>query len=183
MNDGSGFGSGGAPFEYTVKENAGNILLFKRVSLVALYMLWAVAWLLAGAMLKIILPLLALIPISLWILVYFTWRFTQVEYEYSFFGGVLTVSRVLGGKSRRTLSEISLRTLASVYPCDEKNAARIEAFGAVRTVFAASSEDSESLYALLWNDEENGKTVLYFDANEKALKIIRYYNVSAMCGR
>ena len=183
MQDGVGFGSGGAPFEYTVSESAGTALLFKRISFLALYVLWGVGWLLAGVMLKLILPLLALIPISLWILVYCTWRFTQVEYEYSFFGGSVTVCRVLGGKSRRTLTTVSLRSLSAVYPCDEQNVARIEAFGAQRSIFAASSEDSDTLYALLWNDEKNGKTVLYFDANEKALKIIRYYNASAMCGR
>lgn len=180
MNTDSGIGSVSSPYEYTVAEQKGRSLLFKRVTLIALYALWAAAWLILGTALRIIAPLLAFIPLTLWMLVFFTWRYTQVEYEYSFFAGVLTVSRVLGGRSRRKLTEVSLRDLASVRPCNDENAARIDAFGAEHIVFAASSSEAESLYAALWSDEESGKQVLYFEPTEKALKIIRYYNASAL---
>ena len=180
MNTDSGFGSNSAPYEYTVAEQKSRALLFKRVTLIAVYVLWAAAWLILGITIGIIAPLLAFIPLTLWILVFFTWRLTQVEYEYSFFAGTLTVSRVLGGRSRRRLIEVSIRDLASVCPCDEENAARIDAYGAAHTVFAASSSESENLYAALWNDDDSGKHVLYFEPDEKAVKIIRYYNAPAL---
>lgn len=180
MNTDSGFGSNSAPYEYTVAEQKSKALLFKRVTLIAIYVLWAAAWLILGIAVRIIAPLLAFIPLTLWILVFFTWRRTQVEYEYSFFAGALSVSRVLGGRSRRLLIEVSIRDLASVYPCDQEYAAHIDAYGAERIVFAASSSESEKLYAALWNDEDSGKHVLYFEPDEKAIKIIRYYNVSAL---
>ena len=180
MNTDNGLGSNSTPYEYTVAEQTGKALIFKRVTLIAIYILWAVAWLILGISLRIIAPLLAFIPLTLWMLIFFTWRYTQVEYEYSFFAGVLTVSRVLGGRSRRKLTEVSLRDLASVRPCNDENAAHIDAFGAEHTVFAASSSEAEGLYAALWSDEESGKQVLYFEPTEKALKIIRYYNASAL---
>lgn len=180
MNTDSGFGTNGAPYEYTVAEQKNTALLFRRVTLVALYILWASVWLVVGIAIRLIAPLLAFIPLTLWILIFFTWRLTQVEYEYSFFAGVLTVSRVLGDRSRRTLVEVSLKNLSSVYPCTEEYAERIDAFHADRTVLAASSSESDGLYAALWSDEENGRQTLYFEPNEKALKIIRYYNASAL---
>ena len=180
MNTDSGFGSNGAPYEYTVSEQNSKALLFRRITLIAVYMLWVAVWLILGITLRIIAPLLALIPISLWILIFFSWRVTQVEYEYSFFSGILTVSRVLGGRSRRCLAEIPLRGLDAVYPCTDEHAARIDAFGAEHTLFAASDPEAVGLYALLWRDEENVKHALYFEPSEKALKIIRYYNASAV---
>lgn len=180
MNADSGFGANGAPYEYTVAEQKNKAWTFRRATLVALYVLWAAVWLVVGIAIRLIAPLLAFVPLTLWALIFFTWRLTQVEYEYSFFSGVLTVSRVLGGRSRRTLVEIPLRSLSSVYPCTEEYAERIDAFRADRVLLAASSSESDGLYAALWNDEENGRQALFFEPNEKALKIIRYYNASAL---
>lgn len=182
MNDrATGFGAGSAPYEYAVSEKKTRTLLFKRISLVAIYILWVLAWLIAGVIIKLIVPLLAFIPLSLWILVFFTWRLTQVEYEFSFFAGELTVSRVLGGRSRRVLCVISLKRVELLIPCaiDEANT-RIDRFSPQKVLFAASSEDSPYLFAALFIDEDNTPSVLYFEPDAKARRIVRYYNATAI---
>jgi hypothetical protein len=180
MNDNAGFGSAGVPYEYTVSEQKNAALTFKKISLMTLYVLWVGGLLLLGAQIKLILPLLALIPVTTWMLIFFTWRLTQVEYEYSFFTGELTVCRILGGRSRKVLVKVKLRDLCDVYPCSNTVAAeRVEAFAADRTVFAASSPQSATLCSAMWKDESNQKITLFFDCNEKAAKILRYYNASA----
>ena len=180
MNENAGFGSAGIPYEYTVSEQKNAALTFKKLSLLALYVLWVVGLLLLGMQIKLILPLLALIPVTLWMLVFFTWRLTQVEYEYSFFAGDMTVCRVLGGKSRKTLAKIKLRELCHVYPCyNHANAEQIDAFAADRIIFAASSSQAPTVCAVMWKSEDDVKTTLFFDCNEKAAKILRYYNASA----
>ncbi len=176
----NGFNTSGAPFEYTVAERNGTKLLFKRLTLIALYVLWVAVWLLIGAAARVIVPLLALVPISLWILIFLTWRLTQVEYEYSFFAGVLTVSRVLGGRTRRELCRVTIRNAVSVLPCEEEFTSQIEKFDAERTVFAASDQNAPDLYAMLWCDEDGTRSLLLFEPNEKALKILRYYNMSSV---
>lgn len=180
MNNENGFGAGSVPYEYTVKEEKNSTLIFKRVTLIALYVLWTAALVLVGFFLGALVPFAAIAAISVGVLIFFTWRLTQVEYEYSFFAGTLTVSRVLGGRTRRVLTEIDLRTLSSVYPCDEENAPRIESYTADRTVFAASSSDCPDLCAAMWNDGEGCKSILYFEPNEKAVRIMRQYNISAV---
>ncbi|MBE6601869.1 MAG: hypothetical protein E7637_05120 [Ruminococcaceae bacterium] len=183
MDRESGFGANGAPYEYTVSEAKSKTLLFKKITLVAVYCLWAVAWFSVGLMTKLLVPFLALVPLSLWILVFLTWRYTQIEYEYSYFTGILTVNKILGSRSRKQLAKITIRDLTAVYPCDEEYAARIEAFGENKTVFAASSENAPNLYAALWTDESGVKHALYFEPNEKAIKILKYYNITAVTMR
>lgn len=180
MNHESGYGANGIPYEYTVAERKSAVLRLKKLTLIILYCLYAVGLFVLGATLRLVAPLIALVPVTLWMIIFFTWRYTQVEYEYSYFAGVLTVSRVLGGRSRKKLAEITLKGVTAVYRCDEEGAERIEAFGEEKTVFAASSAEAEGLYAALWCDEDGKKHALYFEPTEKALKIIRYYNASAV---
>ena len=179
MNYESGFGANGVPYEYTVAEKKDAGLIFKRVTLLALYVLYAAALLVAGVMIKLIVPMLALVPLTLWIIVFFTWRITQVEYEYSFFAGVLTVCRVLGGRSRKKLCEITIRQLSGVYSCDDDQP-RIDAFAPEKVIFAASDENASALCAALWTDEDGVRRALFFEPNEKAVKILKYYNMSAV---
>ena len=180
MNNENSLGASGAPYEYTVKEAHSSALIFKRVTLIAIYALWVAGLVLAGVLLKAPVPMAAIALISVWVLYFFTWRLTQVEYEYSFFAGTLTVCRVLGGRARRVLTEANLRALSSVYPCDEEHMPRIEAYGAECTLFAASSVESPTLYAAMWCDEDNIKSILYFEPNEKALSIMRRHNAAAV---
>lgn len=176
----SGFNTSGAPYEYTVAEKKDTKLLFKRITLIAIYVLWGTLFLFAGFALRIIVPFLAFIPLSLWVLIFLTWRLTQVEYEYSFFGGVLTVSRVLGGRTRRELCAINIKSASDILPYDDAYMQKIENFSADRTFLAASSNDALNLYCILWTDEENRRNALFFEPTEKALKILRYYNMSAV---
>ena len=180
MDQNSGFGTNGIPFEYTVAEQKSKILIFKKITLIVLYCLWAAGWLLVGFSTRLLVPFLALVPLSLWVLVFLTWRLTQVEYEYSYFAGVLTVCRIRGSRSRKKLAEIAIRDIAAIYPCDEEHTAQIEAFGETKTIFAASGTTAPNLWVALWTNESDSKVALYFEPNEKALKILKYYNSSAL---
>ena len=179
MNSDSGFGSSGAPFEYTVAEANNKALKTKKALFLAGYVLYV---LVVFAVLTSINPyLIALVPVTLWMVIWLTWRFTQVEYEYSFFAGALTVSRVLGNRTRKKLLEIRIQNFSSVFAATEMNQSKIEAFAAENTIFAASEAKAENLWVALWTDAESGKRMaLYFEPNEKAIKILKYYNASAM---
>lgn len=170
--------SAGIPYEYTVKQKKTVVLTLKRVSLIVFYTLWALLLLLIGLRVRLIVPFLALVPLSIWGWVFFTWRFTQVEYEYSYFAGTLTVSRILGGRSRKRLAEITLRDLIFVRPCTEEAITRVESMQTQKPILAASSIDSPDLYVALWSEDDD-RRALYFEPTDKALKIIRSHNLSA----
>ena len=180
MDSSSGFGANGAPYEYAVGEAKSATLTAKKAALITAYVLCGVLFFAIGAFTRLLVPVLALVPLSIWIFVFFTWRYTQVEYEYSFFSGKLTVARILGGRTRRTLVEVTIRDLASVFPYTDENVQKAERFGAEVTWFAASGMEASDLYVALWQDKERDKKcMLCFNANEKAIRIMRYYNISA----
>ena len=164
MND-LGIGSGMA-YEYVVNEKKNATVVCKRICLLLLYVLWAAGFLVVGMTTRLLVPLMALVPLSLWIIVFLTWRFTQIEYELSFFSGVVTVSRIYGGRTRKKLAE--------------EYAQKIDSFGHEKEIMAAGSLDSPDLYAALWRDEDGKKYLLWFEATEKALKVFRFYNSSAV---
>ncbi len=176
----TGFSSGGVPYEYTVAEAKGKSLTLRRVGLICLYIFFGVGILLLATGVRLIVPLLALAPLLIWILVFLTWKYTQVEYEYSFFAGKLTVCRLLGGRSRRVLADVNIKELSAIFPYENEYIDRAERFGADKTLFAASSTEAERLYIALWKDELGKRQMLLFEPDEKALKILRYYNISAL---
>ena len=179
MNSDSGFGSSGAPFEYTIAEANNKALKTKKALFIAGYVLYV---LVVFAILTSINPyLIALVPVTLWMVIWLTWRFTQVEYEYSFFSGALTVSRVLGNRTRKKLTEVRIQKFSSVFQATELNQSKVEAFAPENTIYAVSEATAENIWVALWEDAESGKRqALYFEPNEKAIKILKYYNASAM---
>ena len=180
MNNDSGFGANGAPFEYAVAEAKTKKLKMKKLALLCAYVLWGAVALIGGASTGV-LPILCFIPLSIWILVFLTWKYTQVEYEYSFFSGKLTVSKILGSRTRKKITEVHLKDLSSVQPYTDRNAEQAERYGAQNAYFAASSLEAPALYIALWEDHETKKrSMLCLELNEKAIKIIKYYNMSAM---
>ena len=181
MNSDSGFGSSGAPFEYTVAEANNKALKTKKTLFIAAYVLYAVAIFGIGSMTKLMLPFMCFIPLSLWVIVWLTWKFTQVEYEYSFFSGELTVNRILGNRTRKTMMKVRINNLSAIFPATELNQSKVEAFAAEETIFAASEAGAEGIWVAQWNDADSGKRcALYFEPNEKAVKILKYYNAAAM---
>ena len=179
MDSNSGFGSSGAPFEYTVAEAKNKALKTKKALFLAGYGLYV---LVVFAVLISINPyLIALVPVTLWMVIWLTWRFTQVEYEYSFFSGALTVSRVLGNRTRKKLIEVRIQKFSAVFQANELNQSKIEAFAPENTIYAVSEATAENIWVALWEDADSGKhQALYFEPNEKAIKILKYYNASAM---
>lgn len=180
MNFDFGFGSNGSPYEYAVAEAKSKTLLLKQIALIAAYILWALIFFLVGTLTRLLVPFLALIPLTVWIFVFLTWRYTQVEYEYSLFAGKLVVTKILGRRTRKKLAEVNIRDLAAVFPYENVNVARAENWGAKISIYAASSLSAPSLYLALWQDEESAKKyLLCFEPDEKTLKIMKYYNMSA----
>ena len=179
MDSNSGFGSSGAPFEYAVAEAKNKALKLRKTLLILGYIVYVVVFFAIFVSINIF--MCAFVLISSIAVVWLTWRFTQIEYEYSFFAGELTVNRILGNRTRKKMMEIRIQSFSTILPANETNQSKIEAFEAETTILAASAADAENLWVALWNDAESGKRcALYFEPNEKAIKILKYYNASAM---
>lgn len=170
-------------YEFVVRQKIEGKWRAARIALIALYILFPVTVLLLGMKAQIIAPLLALIPISLWILVFITWRLVAVEYEYSITSGVLTFAKIYGGRSRRKILELSLHDAVRIAPLEnEAEAARANAWRPEREYSAISSLRAPDIYFILFEDASDKKAkrraVFYFEATGRALQICRFYNPS-----
>lgn len=174
-------------YEFAVRQKIEGKWRLARFGMIALYVAYVLGLLILGFTAKIIVPLLALIPVTTWILVFITWRFVSVEYEYSITSGELTFSKIYGGRSRRTIVSLPLREAVRIAPLD--NGAESEkamAYRPEREFSAISSLYAPDIYYILFEHEtkEGGKlkkhrTILYIEATAKALQICRFYNPSA----
>lgn len=171
-------------YEFVVEQAKEGKWKLARMGMIALYALYCAAWLVAGLVTKLI-PLLALVPVTLWIIVFFTWRFVSVEYEYSIMSGELTFSKIYGGRSRRTVMKTRVRDASLIAPLDGgEYSAKATAYQPEKEFSAISSLKAPDIYFMLFEleDEKTGKknrAIFYFEATAGALKTCRFYNQAA----
>lgn len=165
MNN-EGFGSNGSAFEYTVADE-GRRRSLSRLLLLLAYALWTVAFFTIGILTRILLPLLCFIPLSLWIIIFLTWRFSKKEIKLRFLAGKLTVIRQFDGKNPKTLAEIAIKDIETIKSYEDADTALLQG---KRVIRALKGESVYGAYLAVF-----GNTALLFETNEKALKILKYY--------
>ena len=127
-------------------------------------------------------PALAVLPLGLLGLVLYFWKLFNCELEYSMTSGVMTFSRIYGGMRRRKVLELFIKDMRRVAPRTPESDASLRAEGIEKTyMFASHSSAADQYYAVF---EEKGRLcAVYFEATEKTLKILRYYNPSTQVTR
>lgn len=148
-----------------------------RVLLITVYALYAlVPLLIVSTVGKLFLPLYALVPLTLWIIAWLTWPITSPEYEYSMTSGVLTFSVIQGGRRRKKQFEITVKDMAVIAPYSKMYRDKIDEYAPEKIYDGTSSLEAENAYFALFENENGEKCVYYFEATERALKILRHYN-------
>ena len=166
--------------EYVVSPKKQPIWRLKRTLMLLAYIAYVTTLLTVGLNTKLLVPMMALIPLSTWIIVWLTWRYVSVEYEYSLTGGVMTLNKILGGRSRKKISEIRIKDMTLVAPFEGDFIAQAERYSPERTVDFTSDLQKPEVYFALYETEDKRRGILYFEATEQALRILRYYNSQAV---
>lgn len=173
-------------YEFVVAQKAEGHFLRRRILFILLYIVYALSFLTVGIITRLGVPMVALVPVTTWILAFFTWRYANIEYEYSMTSGTLTFSEVYGGRSRKKKAEFRLKDAAAILPLDDpKTADQVNRFAPEIVYNAIPSKDAKDTYVMLYVDESektkgHGKHVAFtFVATAQALKIMKYYNPSA----
>lgn len=173
-------------FEFAVEQAKEGKWKLARFGMVCLYILYAAAIaVIIYLALPAMIPLYALVPITLWIIIFFTWRYVSLEYEYSIMSGELTFSKIYGGRSRREVMKMRLRDASLIAPLDgDVYSAKATAYQPEKEFSAVSSMSAPDIYFMLFEleDEKTGKksrAIFYFEATAGALKTCRFYNQAA----
>ena len=97
------------------------------------------------------------------------------ELEYSIVSGQMTFSRIYGGMKRKKILEVTIKDFREIAPRAPEVDAKLKACGVSKIYMFASHSTAEDQYYATF--EENGQLcVVYFEATEKTLKLLRYYN-------
>ena len=118
---------------------------------------------------------LAVLPLAMLGVVLYFWKIFNCELEYSMVSGIMTFSRIYGSRKRTKVLEVTIKDFRGIAPRTAESDAKLKAQGVAKTYMFASHSTAEDQYYATF--EENGiLCVVYFEATEKTLKILRYYN-------
>ena len=114
-------------------------------------------------------------PLSIFIVFILTWKYTDVEYEYSFEAGTVTFSKIYGKSRRKTVLSFDIKSVVEVFPYNEHTAHKTAGY---------SISDGVDTYAAhnpcicVFEDQKKQKNYFLFDCDEQSAKIFKYFNPS-----
>ena len=159
--------------EYGVDQKREGKLKVRTICLLAFYIGFAI-----GAFVVIfsipLLPLGAIVPVLVYILVLCTWRFVQVEQKYRITGGVITITRKFGNSRAKTMMSFRLKEAEKIAPVSllDEELKQIEN----KNIYSAlPSERCDGAYGIVYS-VDGVKKALLIQVTEQTLKGLRYYN-------
>ncbi|MBQ9780845.1 MAG: hypothetical protein IJW00_07850 [Clostridia bacterium] len=116
-----------------------------------------------------------ILPLSFLGVVLYFWKLFNVEFEYSLTSGIMTFSRINGSIRRKKLLELTIKEMHEIAPYTDDAKAHLETLPLVKNhVYVSTMAADDIYYAVFEQDKE--LHVVYFEATEKALHILHYYN-------
>jgi len=122
------------------------------------------------------LPIAAIGALITFGIVKLTWKYLRLEYEYSFSYGTLCVAKIYGKRTRKQLVEADIKSLVMVAPATQENIDKAERLEAEERVIAVSSESAENIWLALTGDKDEKRVLVFFDADERSLGILKSLN-------
>ena len=170
MNDSANYA------EYVVAQKSEGTYRLKRILMIVFYVLF-IGGVFATLCAVKIFPVIALLPVLGWFVIWQTWRFVSIEHEYVIASGTMTFTDILGNRTRKKLYEKKIKDMEKIAPMLPEYAADY-ADASVRYDWRGSVNSPDS-YFFTCRDENGKKTVVFFEATNKAIKIMRFYNSQA----
>ncbi len=162
--------------EYVVTKKAEGKNLFLRIALIAFYALFALSYFIFFTAVIPIVMLIALLPVFIWMLVFFTWRYASVEIEYQIHSGTVTFYHIYGGRSRRKKFEYRIKDMLTVAPMDHTHEGDYTRALLIRDFRGAKSTPDAYYFTYKMDDKT---CAVFFEATSKTLKSFRYFNSAA----
>lgn len=169
-------------FEYIIKQKNEGRVIAKKVALIGAVILLFV--ILASVILNLFAPLLHL-PFLLLdaafcaMVAFILWRFVCIEYEIVIGGGEITLTLIYGKGIRKRLTSIPISSLLEVGIYDDGAYERLCASSLQVNYVCVSTMAADVIYYALF-DQGRDRCVLYFEADERAIKYLRQQNSSAL---
>ena len=168
-------------YEYAVSRKREGKLKIMTYALIAAYIAFVGAAF--GILYAIrLIPVVAVVPVVLLIIVLLTWRYVQIDNRYVMDSGKMTFVRQYGMRTTKTVTEFRIKDASVIAPL-EKSAENIAEFAPSKTYDALPSDDCRDAYVALYINEGGERCALKFQATAQALKVLRYYNEKTVISR
>jgi hypothetical protein len=163
-------------YEYTVEQKPEGKFRLMKFAFMSLYIIYPLIFMAILFIIQIF-QLFALVAVTEWMLVYFTWKYTKPEYEYSVTSGRVTFSVIHGKRSRKEMLTFAIKDCLQIAPATEREwVERLELYDPELVFSAVSSTESPDRYYAAFENEDGKRCVFHFEATEKMLKLCRNYN-------
>ena len=166
-------------YERIIQQKATGRALLPRLLLIFGYLVWLGVWLVIFLRVYLSAALVVLMLALTAALVVFTWKFVQVEYEYSIWGGSFFLAKIYGKQMRRELLEIDLKRAVLIAPRTEEFLKKANDLKPNELRWAVSSPKSENVWLLIYTDEDQSTSLLFFEADERSYRLLRRENPRA----
>ena len=127
-------------------------------------------------------PAAVLTGIFCFVIYYLTWPKTKPEYEYSIELGRLRLSAIYGGRIRRIIVKTELREAELIAPNNGMYENKIKDFAPERE-YSGTFSDGQKNYFMLFRNERDEKSVLYFWADVEKISQFKRYNGKTIVDR
>lgn len=169
--------------EYTVSQKIEGKWRTRRVLLILSYVLFSIGYFALCVAIRFY-PLACFTPLFTWMLVFFTWRYVSVAYRYEIVSGDWIFTRVMSDRFYKKMFTLKVKDAERIAPYSDRiERSRIDAYGAEKELWAASSKESPDLYFALFIDTDGKRTVLYFEATKRALQLLNFYNKNTVLSK
>lgn len=165
-----------ASFTYEIK-NEGRVRLFRTLAVLG-YILFLVAFFLVCYLTKLI-PVFAIAPILLWMIIFFTWRYVSYECYFEFKSGVLELGIVRQskrGKKSKCLVSIRVKEAisASVYNSQTDD---LSSYSKVYNFSASESSDKRIIIVF---EKDGNRCAAIFEGTARVANLIASFSP---CGK
>ncbi len=124
--------------------------------------------------------MLTFLPLLIWFMVYCTWMYVNIEYEYTIVGGLLRAVEVFGMRKYRELFSVKLSSMTLIAPYLGENRGEADSDDIKHRYYCVSSLESPDIWFGIYKDSSGEKCAVYFEAVEKTIKCVKYYNSDAV---
>ncbi len=159
--------------EYSTEQKIEGKWLALRLFFVFFYIAFATAYF-ALIYVTRIFTLGALIPLAVWILVFFTWRYTCPDYKYEISSATLRFY-VTYRKTCKERLKIKISEAVAILPIDSMNE-KIMEFAPKKVFSSLPSKSCKDKYAILFSDEKGKRCAFLFVATKEAVRLLSVYN-------
>ncbi len=162
--------------EYTVEQKAEGKNLRKRIALIVLYLFFGLG--VTGFFLFVVKfwPIGSIMPILTVILVGLTWRYAALEHKYEVVNAKLRISEIYGRKKQEMVFENLVSEFSLIAPMTDEYKDKYAKADKILD-YRGSKTSPDSYFARL--EKDNKTTVVYFEAVNKMLKVMKFYNSRA----